>query len=99
MDVAAFRQVTREVCELPSFFTPLLMHRIAGTDPIVAADLNDSTAAHGPRSPTAPAADPAPVTLAQFTGYWRSTLAQCAEANARVFEVMRGSGLPHGGEP
>lgn len=38
MDQEAFRQVVREVLELPSFFAPLVMHRVHGTD----ADSSDA---------------------------------------------------------
>jgi len=67
LDAVAFRAVTREVCDLPTFFTPLLMHRIHATNPI-AHNPDDPSAAPG--SPTAPAVPPHPVTLQQFTAYW-----------------------------
>ena len=88
MDENAFRTVTRDVCELPSFFTPLLMHRCAGTEPMAVSEDDPASA---PGAPTAPAVPPAPVTLTQFAEYWNSTLRKYAEPNARVFEVLRGS--------
>ena len=87
LDADAFRRVTREVCELPSYFAPLVMHRIHGTEPME-VDEDDPTKAAN--APTAPAREPAPVTWAQFTEYWNSTLRKHADSNARVFEVLRG---------
>ena len=87
LDVEQFRAVAREVCELPGFFAPLLMHRVHGTDPM-AESASDPTAAPG--SPSAPARAPAPVTLAQFSEYWNATLRKYARLEARAFHVLRG---------
>ena len=75
--------MAREVCELPGFFAPLLMHRVHGTDPMEAA-------ASGSGSMSAPARAPAPVTLAQFRAYWDATLRKYARDEARAFHVLRG---------
>ena len=83
LDVEQFRAVAREVCELPGFFAPLLMHRVHGTDPMEAA-------ASGSGSMSAPARAPAPVTLAQFRAYWDATLRKYARDEARAFHVLRG---------
>jgi serine/threonine-protein phosphatase 2A regulatory subunit B'' len=87
LDVEQFRAVAREVCELPGFFAPLLMHRVHGTDPM-AESASDPTAAPG--SPSAPARAPAPVTLEQFRTYWNATLRKYAREDARAFHVLRG---------
>ena len=87
LDVEHFRAVAREVCELPGFFAPLLMHRVHGTDPM-AESASDPTAAPG--SPSAPARAPAPVTLEQFRTYWNATLRKYAREEARAFHVLRG---------
>ena len=87
LDVEQFRAVAREVCELPGFFAPLLMHRVHGTDPM-AESASDPTAAPG--SPSAPARAPAPVTLEQFRTYWNATLRKYAREEARAFHVLRG---------
>ena len=88
LDAERFRRVTKEVCELPSFFAPLLMHRINGTNPM--AESGDDPAS-APGAPTAPAATPAPVTWPKFTEYWNSTLREHQEVNARAFAVLCGS--------
>ena len=90
LDADGMTQVAREVCELPGYFAPLLMHRINGTDPI-AEDPTGADASAAPGALTAPAAAPKPVTWTKFTEYWNSTLRKFQEPNARVFEVLRGA--------
>uniref|UniRef100_A0A7S0NLH7 Uncharacterized protein n=1 Tax=Micromonas pusilla TaxID=38833 RepID=A0A7S0NLH7_MICPS len=89
LDAEGMVQVTREVCELPGYFAPLLMHRINGTEPI-AEDQTGADASAAPGALTAPAAAAAPVTWTKFTEYWNGTLRKYTEPNARVFEVLRG---------
>ena len=53
LDAEGMVQVTREVCELPGYFAPLLMHRINGTEPI-AEDPTGADASAAPGALTAP---------------------------------------------
>ena len=57
LDAEGMVQVTREVCELPGYFAPLLMHRVNGTEPI--AEDPTGADASAPGALTAPARQPA----------------------------------------
>ena len=91
LDVDGFKRVTQEVCELPSFFAPLIMHRANGTDPMdegVTSESGEPVAQPG--SPSAPANRPRNIRLDVFEKYWHSTLRKYSDDDDRAFHVLRG---------
>ena len=93
------------MCELPSFFAPLIMHRALGTDPMddsssdndqdnggsVDPDGGSPPGGSPPGgSPSAHAVVPGALSYETFERYWRTTLRKYADDNARAFHVLRG---------